>query len=294
MLRLAVLLACTVGLAGCRSAAPAGQETADAEAAPLRVVSANLRLNVASDGDDAWPHRREAVARVLDGADLVGVQEALPDMLDDLAERRPELRRIGVGRDADGGGEASAILYRADRLDLLASGTFWLSETPEVAGSQSWDAALPRIATWGRFRDRASGATFVHLNTHFDHVGEMARQQSARLIAERLPALADGVAVVVTGDLNATPESAAYHTFAEAGLLDAWLVSATPPAGPAGTWNAFGAFEGERRIDYVLVDGPARVRSVRTVEATIGDVLGTDNPRELSDHFFVEATVAVE
>ncbi|NNF57421.1 MAG: hypothetical protein HKN04_04195 [Rhodothermaceae bacterium] len=92
------------------------------EAAALQVVSFNLRLNIASDSADAWPYRREAAIALLRGADLVGVQEALPDMLTDLDERLPHLARIGVGREADGGGEYSAILYRADRLTCSATG----------------------------------------------------------------------------------------------------------------------------------------------------------------------------
>ncbi len=288
--RSALVVACVFSLAACRSTAL----TSEANTAPLRVVSANLRLNVDSDGENAWPNRRDAVARALDEADLFGVQEALPDMLADLDARLPEMARIGTGREADGGGEASSIFYRTDRFDLLDSGTFWLSETPEVAGSRSWDAALPRIATWGRFRDRRTGAMFVYLNTHFDHIGETARQQSAQLIAERLPALSDGGAAIVTGDLNSTPESAAYATFAAAGLRDARLISETPASGPNRTWNDFGRAEDERRIDYVLLNGPVTVLALRTLDETIGDVMGTDDPHELSDHYFVVATVVVE
>ncbi|WP_420454163.1 endonuclease/exonuclease/phosphatase family protein [Rubrivirga sp.] len=288
MPRLVLLI---VFLAGCQSSRVAPEDAP----ATLRVVSANVRLDVASDGDDAWPLRRDAVARVLADADLVGVQEATPTILADLDARLPGFARIGVGRDADGGGEASAIYYRTDRLVLADDGTFWLSETPDVPGSQSWDAALPRIATWGRFRDRATGAELVHLNTHFDHVGEEARRQAARLIAARLPGLADGGAAVVTGDLNATPDSEPVTTLVDGlGLDDARLASATPAEGPARTWNGFGQATDDRRIDYVFVLSPARVLAFRTIDATIGDVMGTDNGRELSDHYFVEATVAPE
>lgn len=289
MLRLGFVALLLVALGGCRSAS-----TPAPDAERLRVMTFNLRLNVASDGENAWPNRRDAVAKVIDGADLVGVQEALPDMLTDLDGRLSGYARTGVGRQADGGDEYSAILYRTDRLDLLDSGTFWLSETPEVPGSQSWDAALPRIATWGRFRDRATGDVLVHVNTHFDHVGVTARQESARLLVERLPALADGAPVVLTGDFNVTPDSEVYRILTDGtGLSDARLSSASPAAGPAPTWNDFGRAPLERRIDFVFTHGPVRVLRVRTIDDTIGDVMGTDNPRELSDHYAVEATVAL-
>lgn len=293
--RLPVLLVLLVGLAGCAGCAgPAPATAPSVEPDALRVMSFNLRLDAESDGDDAWPNRREAAARTMDGADLVGVQEALPSMLEWLDGRLPGYARIGVGRNADGGGEASAIYYRTDRLELRDDGTFWLSETPDVPGSQSWDAALPRIATWGRFLDRQTGREVVHVNTHFDHVGETARRESARLLVERLPELAGGAPAVLTGDLNATPDTEVYTTFVDGGgLEDAWT-AAPATSGPAGTWNAFGAYDGERRIDYVFTLGPARALEARTLDATIGQVTGTDSRREVSDHYPVEALVVMD
>ena len=250
-----------------RRASPSARATTP----PLRVMTFNLRLDVASDGPNAWPYRRDWVAALIrfHAPDAVGVQEALAPMLADLDERLPGFARIGVGR-ADGrsGGEFSAILYRTDRLELLESGTFWLSPTPEVAGSKGWDAAIERVATWGRFRDRSSGCRYVHLNTHFDHIGEHARQESALLIRRRLAALADGMPVVVTGDLNSDPLSAAYRVFvhdtiarATGPLRDGFRVSRDGNYGPTSTWNAFKAIEPGRRIDYVLVSPQVSVMS---------------------------------
>ena len=231
--------------------------------APLRVMTFNLRLDLASDGPNAWPYRRDWVGALVrfHAPDALGVQEALAPMLADLDARLPAFSRIGVGR-ADGraGGEFSAIYYRTDRLELLDSGTFWLSPTPEVAGSKGWDAAIERVATWGRFRDRRTGCRYVHLNTHFDHIGEQARQESARLIRRRLSSLAAGLPIVVTGDLNSDPVSGAYRIFvrdtiagAIAPLRDGFTVSRDGNYGPTSTWTAFKAIEPGRRIDYVLV-----------------------------------------
>ncbi|NNF57422.1 MAG: hypothetical protein HKN04_04200 [Rhodothermaceae bacterium] len=163
-----------------------------------------------------------------------------------------------------------------------------------MPGSQSWDAALPRIATWGRFRDRRTGVTFTHLNMHFDHVGETARQESARLLVAWAAEQDSDEPVLVTGDFNATDDSEVYRLLTEGtALQDARLVSATLSAGMAARWNAFGRTTPERRIDFVFVQGPVAVQAFATGDQTIGAVLETDNARLPSDHFAVAATVRV-
>jgi endonuclease/exonuclease/phosphatase family metal-dependent hydrolase len=266
--------ATAVTLLGCAPTAarttPASVAQAGSDAPSLRVMSFNLRYNNAGDGPNAWPLRKVWVAKLIrfHAPDVIGVQEALPGMLADLDTLLGEYARIGVGR-ADGRerGEFSAILYRRDRLELLDGRTFWLSTAPEVPGSKGWDTAIERIATWGRFRDHATGCTYVHLNTHFDHVGEQARQESARLIRQRLRTIAKGEPVIVTGDLNTDPQSVAYRiltrdTLVEAlpPLRDAMLVSRAGHYGPTATWNAFKAIEPGRRIDFVLVSPQVEVR----------------------------------
>ena len=265
----AVALSLVAALA-CHRGASVGSPRADAaQAAPLRVMTFNIRYDTPRDSGNAWPLRKDWVASLIrfHGADVVGVQEALAHMLTDLDARLPGFARVGVGR-ADGreGGEFSAILYRTDRLALLDQGTFWLSPTPETPGSKGWDAAIERVATWARFRDRRTGCRFVHLNTHFDHVGEQARQESARLIRRRLAALAGGLPIVMTGDLNAVPSSVAYRTLtsetiagATPPLLDGFATSRAGHYGPTSTWTAFRAIEPGRRIDYILVSAPVTV-----------------------------------
>jgi endonuclease/exonuclease/phosphatase family metal-dependent hydrolase len=287
---------CVVPYTACRPA-PADRGTVEPRirehADPLRIMSFNLRLDLASDGPNAWPHRRDWVASLIrfHAPDALGVQEALAHMLTDLDARIPEFARVGVGR-ADGreGGEFSAILYRRDRLDMLDNGTFWLSPTPEVPGSKGWDAAIERVATWARFRDRVTGCTHVHLNTHFDHIGEQARQESARLIRRRLAAIAGGAPVIVTGDLNADPQSVAYRVFtrdtvdAAAPLGDAFSTSRAGHYGPTSTWTAFKAIEPGRRIDYVLV-------STQIPVLTHGILPDSWDGRFPSDHLPVLASV---
>jgi endonuclease/exonuclease/phosphatase family metal-dependent hydrolase len=257
-------------------------------------MSFNLRYDNPNDSANAWPNRKDWVASLIrfHDADVVGVQEALAHMLTDLDARLPGFARVGVGRtDGRAKGEFSAILYRTDRLALLDSGTFWLSPTPDVVGSKGWDAALERVATWARFRDRATGCTHLHLNTHFDHMGERARQESARLIRQRLSALGAGMPVVMTGDLNAVPTSVAYRVLtrdtiagAIAPLTDGFLSSRAGHYGPSSTWTAFRAIEPDRRNDYVLVSGPVTVM-------THGAVTDTWNGRFPSDHLPVLASL---
>lgn len=262
---------------------------------PLRVMTFNIRYDNPGDGVNAWPNRKDWVASLIrfHGADAVGVQEALLRQLTDLDARLPGWARVGVGR-ADGreGGEFSAILYRTDRLELVESGTFWLSPTPEVAGSKGWDTAIERVATWARFRDRRTGCRVLHLNTHLDHMGEQARQEGARLIRRRLASLAGGLPVIVTGDFNTTPSSFAYRIMtrdtipgAIAPLGDAFSSSRTGHYGPTSSWTAFKAIEPGRRIDYVMVS--------RDVDVLAHGILSDSwDGRFPSDHMPVLAVLA--
>lgn len=271
-------------------------ETAAAQdRVPLRVMTFNIRFNNPADGLDAWPHRQEGLAGLIrfHDPDLVGLQEAQRNQLEDLQRLLPGYAWFGVPR-ADGGprDEYSAVLYRRDRLELIAHSTFWLSETPDVAGSRGWDAQFPRIATWGRFRDRATGDTLLHLNTHFDHVGTRARAESARLLKQRLADLAGTQPTVVTGDFNTPPESEPIRVLTEAStvlrLRDALTVSAEPPYGPNSTWNGFRQIEPGRRIDYIFVGEGVRVLEHGILAETL------PSGRFPSDHLPVIAEVVVQ
>jgi endonuclease/exonuclease/phosphatase family metal-dependent hydrolase len=267
---------------GCASVGPAHD--------PVRVMTFNVRFDNPADGPDAWSERRERVAATIRDArvDLMGVQEALPHQLAEIEALLPELAWFGVGRNAELSGEYSAIFYRADRFEILESDTFWLSETPSVAGSKSWDAAIERIVTWGRLRDRRSGQVFHVFNTHFDHVGEISRQESARLLVQKVGEIAGPLApVVLTGDFNATPDSEPIGILmGEGGFSDARARSQTAPRGPDSTWNAFRAIVPGRRIDFVFVRGGIDVRSHEIVDRTF-------DGRFPSDHFPVVAELGL-
>jgi endonuclease/exonuclease/phosphatase family metal-dependent hydrolase len=278
------------------TAAEEAAASAGAPGEPLRVMSFNIRFDNPADGEDAWPHRRGRAASMIrfHRADVVGLQEALLGQISDLERALPGFGWFGSGRDADRGGEHSAVLYRKDRLEVLAESTFWLSETPAVAGSQSWDAALPRIVTWGNLRDRRDGTAFHLFNTHFDHRGEVARRESARLLLRKIVEIAgtDGP-VVVTGDFNTTPASEPYRiltTRQEASgplaLVDAIDASSCPHHGPTASWNGFKAIEPGRRIDFVLFRPPVQVQQH-------GILSDTFDGRFPSDHLPVIAEVTI-
>lgn len=251
----------------------------------LKVMSYNVRFDRGAEGPDAWPGRRTAVADVLREADIAGLQEPLLWQVEDLDSLLPEHRWIGVGRD-DGQqtGEYSPIFYRQDRLRVDDWGTFWLSPTPQVAGSKGWDAALPRIATWAAVTDLTSNQTFVVLNTHFDHRGVEAREQSANLLRRQAQQIAADRPLVVIGDFNATPRSVPYQNLlgrdgdSEPLLRDAYAISAQPPQGPQGTFNGFDRILPDRRIDHIFVS-----RHWDVIEFETGDPRTADG-RFASDH----------
>ena len=229
----------------------------------LNVMSFNIRYNNPADGVHAWPNRKDRVASVIrfHDADLIGMQEVLHGQIDDLEGLLPQYRWIGVGRDdGENGGEFSPIFYKKDRFSVLDAGTFWLSETPEVIGSKSWDAAITRIANWTLMHDLESNQEFLYLNTHFDHRGEVARTNSAALIIDRIENLAQGRPVIVSGDFNVPPSAVAYSTMTSA-LEDSYNKSEISPHGPEGTFGGFevGSTVNDRRIDYIFVGSRIRV-----------------------------------
>ena len=250
-----LILICALVLGACAHV-PAAESTP----ATMRAMTFNIRLDLESDGADAWPYRKEMVAALIrhEAPDLLGTQEVLLHQKQYLQTALPGYTFVGVGRD-DGaqGGEFSPLAWRSDRFEMLQSGTFWLSPTPETP-SKGWDAALPRIATWAVLRDRSTGRTIRALNTHFDHVGTVARANAARIIGDWVASgpAADAPAIVM-GDFNVVPGSEPYDILAataQSGLVDARTISRAAPYGPPGTFTAFDiAAAPGAPIDHIFV-----------------------------------------
>lgn len=219
------------------------QMPARAEGTTLRVVSFNILQ--AGNRKYPWENRRDSVVDCLRdmNPDVFGVQEALWPQLEDLIEAFPGYTCVGRGRD-DGhrGGEFMAIFYRTGRFVLRRAETFWLSDTPEIPASNTWNAACNRVATVAVLIDRADGTSLGICNTHLDHVSNEAREKGSALIRRRLPAFGKGLAWAVTGDFNARPGSTVYHN----------LVGGEQPR-LIDTYTAVHPSATVRRIDWVLV-----------------------------------------
>ena len=249
----------------------------------LNVLTFNLRYNNPGDGYNAWPKRKELAAKVLTDqqADFVGMQEALSGMIGDLQDLLPGYAWTGVGRDdGQSKGEFAPIFYRKDRFTLEKHGVFWLSETPEVAGSKSWDAALPRIATWGVFRELQGGRKVFVVNTHFDHRGEEARRQSAKLLIGKIGELSQKLPVVLTGDFNTGPDSPAIKTLTEderLKLTDSKAVTQTAHTGGECSFNDFGQTGNEGIIDFIFVGPGIEVKSHGFLKIVAGDLYVSDH-----------------
>jgi endonuclease/exonuclease/phosphatase family metal-dependent hydrolase len=268
-----------------------------AESPPVRVMSFNIRYGTANDGENRWDKRKdllvETIARF--DPDFLGTQETLAFQKEFIAQQFPHLESFGVGRD-DGSekGEMAALFFRKDRFEKLEGGHFWLSPTPDKVGSKGWDAALPRIATWVKLRDRLSedALPILFLNTHFDHQGGNARFESAKLIRSKVSELGAGHRIVITGDFNAgaktKPHDALFLDDASQAnttkLLDSYTHSESPqPDTDEGTFCNF-RLENRKgaRIDWIGVSSHWVVRTAR-IDRTHRD------GRTPSDHFPVTA-----
>lgn len=253
---------------------------------PLHIMSFNIRLNTPGDGENAWPYRKTFVAEQItrNQVHILGVQEALHGQMEDLCQSLSGYKYVGVGRD-DGRqqGEYSAIFYDTARITVRNSGTFWLSETPDIPGSKSWDAAITRVATWAEAVDVTTGKIFFVFNTHFDHIGKEARNQSAQLLLLKMKEIAGEQPVLLTGDFNSTPADAPILTLTDKSkdyhLTNSFHQSKKKPEGPAGTFNGWKTSSlPDQPIDFIFFRGNFQVKHHITL-------MEKRDGRFSSDHF---------
>lgn len=261
-----------------------------------RVMSFNIRYGTAKDGENHWNKRKDFLIETINafGPDLLGTQETLLDQRDFISSKLSGYESFGVGRD-DGkeAGEMAALFYRTARFEKVAGGHFWLSQSPDTVGSKGWDAALPRLATWVKLRDRVNiqAKPILFLNTHFDHQGQQARRESAKLIRKKILELGPDCDLVVTGDFNAGADSDVHRSlFADEGeqaspVVDTFSIANPKSNGDQGTFSGFKstAISGPR-IDWI---GCSREFSVH---AAAIDRTERDG-RTPSDHFPVTAVL---
>lgn len=263
----------------------------------IRVMSFNIRFATASDGKNAWPNRKEFLLETIQAfaPDLLGTQETLAIQRDFLKQALTDFESLAAGRD-DGAekGEMMALFFRKSRFEKLGGGHFWLSETPDVVGSKSWDSSLPRMVTWVKLKDRQnpSAPPIAFFNTHFDHRGQQARLESSRLIRRKIAELAQACRVIVTGDFNTGEATAPYDAlFATDNdnrpvLIDTFRKAHPGKTDAEGTFNGFepGATNGAR-IDWIGCSPYFEVRSA-AIDRT------TRDGRTPSDHFPVTSVLA--
>ncbi|MFD3001746.1 endonuclease/exonuclease/phosphatase family protein [Pontibacter toksunensis] len=262
--------------------------SAVAQSNTMRVATYNIRYDNVNDTLNAWAKRLPVMADQIKfhDFDIFGTQEVLAHQLKGLAEALPAYGYIGVGRD-DGKekGEYAAVFYDKNKYALQKQGHFWLSETPEKP-SKGWDAAIPRVCTWGQFRDKETGYSFYFFNVHFDHIGEQARKESVTLVLQRIKQIAGNAPVVLAGDFNFSQKDEKYTTLSTSGTLkDAYQLAAVRYA-PRGTFNGFEADrKTDERIDHIWLSPDFKVIRYGILTDTYGD------GKFPSDHFPVVADV---
>lgn len=288
-LKLLLLVSVLMTFAQCK---PAQEE--------LNVVSFNIRMGVAKDGENSWEYRKAASAEMVKtlAPDIMGVQEAFDFQTEYIKEQCPDYDGVGVGRD-DGktSGEIMMIFYNTKKVKLEKWGTFWLSETPDVP-SFGWDAACRRTATWALLRMRKSGNEFYYVNTHLDHIGRVAEKNGLKLIVDRIDSInPQGFPMILTGDFNVLPQDAVLNDLNKI-MSSARATADTTDSTPS--FNAFGkplkqAAIGDQfvdlattdglTIDYIYYSGFSKCPKFRTVTESFADV------PYISDHYPVTATL---
>lgn len=253
----------------------------------LKVMTYNIRLSLESDKENSWNNRKDDALALMSyyHPDYFGVQEAIPQQMIDIKTNLKDYDFVGVGRD-DGKnqGEYSAIFYDKNKLEVTKSGTFWLSETPEKP-SKGWDAAYNRVCTYAFFKIKKTGKQFLAMNLHFDHVGDVARVNSAKLILEKIKKLnPKNVPLTLTGDFNLTDDSEPIKIISKS-LDNVFYHSKKTHYGPKGTFTGFDIHTiPQDRIDYIFVKG-FEVLSNRTINDRRENLLYP------SDHFPILAEI---
>ncbi len=248
----------------------------------LTVGSYNIRYEHNEvDSLDNWKYRSPAVFSLIEfyDFDIMGLQEGFKPQLNDMVNALPAYQYYGVGReDWKDKGECSAILFKKDKFALIDTGSFWLSETPQLP-SFGWDAACTRVCSWVKLKDKKSRKLFYVFNVHLDHVGKEARIKSSMLLLKKIKEIAGTSPVILTGDFNAAQNSECYKNIAQCGwLFDAYKLSKRPYASN-GSFNSFGNNVKKKEIiDHIFLNATFTVDKY----AILSD---TYYGRYPSDHF---------
>jgi endonuclease/exonuclease/phosphatase family metal-dependent hydrolase len=276
-----------ISLGGCSFS-----QAKEAEPVVVKVMTFNLRTSLAKD-NHPWSKRWAVVKQMVEQEkpDVIGTQEGTSSQLSELKVGLPSYQWIGEGREGGKYGEFVAIFYREDRLKPLQQGNFWLSETPDKPGSQSWGSAYPRMATWILFEDLANQKQFYVLNTHLDDKSETAREKGAELIARTVNAWDPKIPVIITGDFNSYIQESAGRVLTTQGQMkDAFREAAEKINDHLGTFHHYINVQTgggiQKRIDYIFFRGNISVKKSEIVTFHI-------NGQYPSDHFPVTADIVL-
>ena len=221
----------------------------------LKIMTYNIRLDVSSDGENDWTHRKDFFTSQIQfyEPDVFGVQEATPNQVVDISNVLLKYNNVGMGREGVGKGESSNIYFKKDKFTILDSSTFWLSDTPNEI-SMGWDAACNRVCTYALFKDNKTKQFFWVFNTHLDHIGEVARTKGIELILSKIAALnTKKYPVIFMGDFNTEPNEDRIIKLQKV-MDDTKDLSQNKPFGPEGTFNGFKHNEPvTKRIDYIFI-----------------------------------------
>lgn len=260
--------------------------------AQVKFMTFNIRLDTKDDGINQWPYRKVHCAELVkyNQVDILGMQEAFAHQIKDMEKLLPDYKWFGRGRD-DGkeAGEFSPLMYNSKKFNLINQATFWLSDSCEKVGF-GWDAACRRVVTWGKFQDLKTKKIFFVFNTHFDHLGKIARRESAKLVLRKIQEIGKNYPCILLGDFNATPDEEPIQILIDSknpnSVIDSEKISKNGHYGPYSSFNGFKQEQKDRHIDYIFVKNGPKVLQHTTHSETWNNLFP-------SDHFPVSSLILI-
>ncbi len=264
--------------------------TSHFSSAQIKFMTFNIRLDTKDDGINQWPYRKERCAELVKyhQVDILGMQEAFIHQIKDMENQLPGYKWFGRGRD-DGkeAGEFSPLLYNTKKFKLIEQATFWLSDSCDKVGF-GWDAACRRVVTWGKFQEIKSKKVFFVFNTHFDHLGKIARRESSKLVLKKIQEIGKNYPCILMGDFNATPDDEPIQLLVADNnpqkVIDAEKISKNGHYGPYSSFNGFKEEQKGKHIDYIFVKNGPKVLQHATHSETWNNLYP-------SDHFPVSSLI---
>jgi len=257
----------------------------------MKILTCNIRCCSAADGENEWTYRKQFCIEVIrsQSPDIISFQEMQSPQFADISPAFPEFQSYALVDEPAGHDPLNSIFYRADSYTLISSGGYWLSETPHIPGSKSWDSNCVRLANWVRLKDNGSGVEFRIINTHIDHICQHARENQAQLIVEDSSAYPENYPQILTGDMNCDSGNKAIHIYKQGGWTDTYNeIHGTED--PGHTFHRFLGPEfdsGIGKMDWIFMRGGCKA-------ADAGIITDSKDRKYPSDHYFVSADILAE